>query len=556
MKKLNIFYILLLVFGLPGCYDDLGNYDYREINEIEVDSIRSLYEVDVDDSLCINPIIRGTQYSDTSRFTYEWEIANKIVDSTHNLNIVVNMSPGNKVCRYIVKDKETSVKRYYQFRLNVSSSTAGDLLMVLSKYQGRAELSYLRLDKEANWAINYYQERNGEDLGKEPQQLLPCYAESTVAYPFSCWLGRLMVLCDNQVSLFDKSTLQIDTLHPYLAGEDYTGVASYPEPDIEGYKSEYLSEVIDIWRQNAYGSGYQTNNTFCEISGGTLYTVNNVSNGVWSPNYKYKAKSPYVDGKFTNFAYWDAMTPTLTEPGKKAQYGYDPGDLIVFDEVNGRFAYANYGSVYEIKEADVKAFPGYRLFWGSATVRPNDASIAVITNGSDCKLLMLEDGKDDKDRDTKKLVGEVSGGNVVGADSKFYMMKNNEYLFFSNKNKLYLYNILNISSKSVPSEGNKVLDLSDYGYDAEVVITDVCVSRTERTLILGVSRYGSDAEAMGDEAKGDILYFDLNASTLNLTYREDKSAKGVAGIPVDVEIKYQTHWRDGIDATGSVIDKI
>ena len=121
---------------------------------------------------------------------------------------------------------------------------------------------------------------------------------------------------------------------------------------------------------------------------------------------------------------------------------------------------------------------------------------------------------------------------------------------------LHLYNILNISSKSAPSEGNKVLDLSDYGYDAEVVITDVCVSRTERTLILGVSRYGSDAEAMGDEAKGDILYFDLNASTLNLTYREDKSAKGVAGIPVDVEIKYQTHWRDGIDATGSVIDKI
>ena len=123
MKKLNIFYILLLVFGLPGCYDDLGNYDYREINEIEVDSIRSLYEVDVDDSLCINPIIRGTQYSDTSRFTYEWEIANKIVDSTHNLNIVVNMSPGNKVCRYIVKDKETSVQRYYQFRLNVRRLT-------------------------------------------------------------------------------------------------------------------------------------------------------------------------------------------------------------------------------------------------------------------------------------------------------------------------------------------------------------------------------------------------------------------------------------------------
>ena len=101
-----------------------------------------------------------------------------------------------------------------------------------------------------------------------------------------------------------------------------------------------------------------------------------------------------------------------------------------------------------------------------------------------------------------------------------------------------------------------MLDLTEYGYDAEAVITDVCVSRTEQTLILGVSRYGSDTEGNGEELKGDILYFDLNNSTLQLTYREDKSARGIAGIPVDVEIKYQTHWRDGIDATGNVIDKI
>ena len=136
MKKLNLIsFALLFILYLSGCYDDLGNYDYHEINEIEVDSIQALYERDVDDSLHICPIIRGSQYSDTSRFNYEWEIANQIVGTSHDLHIVINMTPGNKVCRYIVEDKATSERLFFQFRLKVSSTTSGDLLMVLSNYQ-------------------------------------------------------------------------------------------------------------------------------------------------------------------------------------------------------------------------------------------------------------------------------------------------------------------------------------------------------------------------------------------------------------------------------------
>ena len=71
MKKIDVLYGLFIALLLPACYDDLGNYDYHEINELEVDSIRSLYNVDIDDSLCIYPMLKGTLYSDTSRFTYQ-----------------------------------------------------------------------------------------------------------------------------------------------------------------------------------------------------------------------------------------------------------------------------------------------------------------------------------------------------------------------------------------------------------------------------------------------------------------------------------------------------
>lgn len=115
---------------------------------------------------------------------------------------------------------------------------------------------------------------------------------------------------------------------------------------------------------------------------------------------------------------------------------------------------------------------------------------------------------------------------------------------------------MNIGSGIAPAEKDKVFDLTQYGYDASAVITDICVSRTEKTMLVGVSRYGNDKEGMGDEPKGDLLYFDLDKGTVTLTYQAEKSHKGISGIPVDVEIKYQNHYRNGEDMSGVLKDNI
>ena len=61
---------------------------------------------------------------------------------------------------------------------------------------------------------------------------------------------------------------------------------------------------------------------------------------------------------------------------------------------------------------------------------------------------------------------------------------------------------------------------------------------------------------MGDEPKGDLLYFDLDKGTVTLTYQAEKSHKGISGIPVDVEIKYRNHYRNGEDMSGVLKDNI
>lgn len=553
MKRINLFWGLVIPLLSVSCYDDLGNYDYKEINEIEVDSIRAIYSCDTDDSLSIFPIIRGTLYNDTSRFSYEWEIGSKKVATTHDLQIVVDMLPGHKYSRYIVKDKSTGVKKYYEFSVNVSSSTAGDLLMVLSKYQGRAELSYLRLDKEANWAINYYQDRYEEILGTNPQELAFRYIEQSQydLYPFANAYGKMMVLADNKIRLIDKSTLMPDTITPYLTGEAYTTLASYPKPEITGYKSEFMTETVYIWRLVAYG--WQKWTYFMEISGGKLYTASQAS-AVWASSYTFQNPSPYK-GYLAPFGYWDDMSNTPND--NNTQMGYKPGDFIVFDQIHHRFAFASAYGITEIKEADLKPFPDYdNLLWGSATNISNTTSIAVLNNGDQCRLVLLQAGVDANNKATKKLSSEISAGNVIHSKSRFYMMKYNDYLLFTTGDKLYRYNLLNVSSGITPGEKDLVLKLSDYGYDATATITDLCVSRSEKTLLLGISRYGGDTEGSGEEAKGDILYFDLDATTLQLTHRPEKSHQGISGIPVNVEIKYQTFWRDGKNEKGVAVDNI
>lgn len=553
-KYLSLLSISAMISVFSACYDDLGNYDYREINELSVAGIESSYTRDVDDSLNIVPVLTGTQYSDTSRYTYKWEINSNILAESQELHLKINLTTGEKKCRYIVTDKQTGVQYYTPFRLSVRSSTAADLIVVLSKYQGRAELSYLRLDKPSDWAVNYYLGRYDKKLGTNPQQLLVCYAETKQGAPVTCPLGRLMVLCDDQIALFDKSTMMQDTLTPYLTGQAYEGIATWPPKDDEEtatYKSQFMAASVLMWRTHPYGSGFQQGEYFYEISGGKLYTVTTMTNSSNKSTFVSGKGSYYADGYLCPFGFWDNMEDKPLD--HLGEMGRTQGDFIMFDKVNERFTFYDGGFMRPV-DASLPAYPGYELIWGSATnLTPNNRSLAILGNGSQTRLVMLETGQDPESIGgqvrTKLLVKEVSGG-IITPSSKFYVPNYVDHLYFTVGNAFYCYIIGDMLGGTEPNSSNKIFDLTQFGYDANAVITDICVSRSEKTLLVGVSRYGTDTGAMSEEPLGDILYFDLDVSNKQFKYNEGKSAKGIAGIPVDVEIKYQTYWRNGCEQDG------
>ncbi len=76
--KLKYIISTLYVVGLLACYDDEGNYDYQDINEISVvDNFKEEYSAYMlADTLRISPKLNFTQDSTTEgRFEYSWYLS-------------------------------------------------------------------------------------------------------------------------------------------------------------------------------------------------------------------------------------------------------------------------------------------------------------------------------------------------------------------------------------------------------------------------------------------------------------------------------------------------
>ncbi len=136
--------VLLL---LHSCHKDLGNYDYKEINEIEIsdipDQINVLSNVD---TLVIKPKVvsktEGEIASNNEHYQFTYAISGELetgemnyhaIDSTYpkDLNYVIKLEPKVYDINFIVTDKRTGVQTLKPFKLNVTSAVT-EGWMVLS----------------------------------------------------------------------------------------------------------------------------------------------------------------------------------------------------------------------------------------------------------------------------------------------------------------------------------------------------------------------------------------------------------------------------------------
>ncbi|MCW3466140.1 PKD-like family lipoprotein [Chitinophaga nivalis] len=558
MKKIKLLSGILLVFaGLSSCYKDKGNYDYTELNELTINGLESRYERDQDDSLHIPVALQGTQYADTTQFTYEWEIGRKIVYTGKDLRMKVNLAVGEHLGRFIVTDKGNGIKAYFRFGLRVSSATAGDLLLVLSNYNGQAELSYKRLDKDGNFAVNYYRERFGEMLGSGPRSICISYNSMAKQIPFAddTTKGSLQVITAEGMRLLDKNTMGPKSYLRFITGGTFASfLPPYPVQDVSGFEPQYASYQLGMWNHNPYG-GINQDGRLLLISGGALY-FNAMSRDT---RLAYVNQKPDNDGYLAPALCYAYVNNSQQTSPVLQQRGYDVSTYaLLYDNKNGKFLYSNYGRrpltiLNKDNNEYLPSYPGYKMIYASHTSTPNKC-VAILHNGTRAKIVYLTVPGNATEQTNMPFAinGETEvSSSVINEDSRFYTMTYSPYLLFSSGTRMYRYNILNVLNNAAPSE--VIADLGAMGYSASDKINAFTVSRTERNLLMAVSRYGTATNGDGP-LRGDVVKMTFNNSTISLLF--DKKYESVSGNPVDIRIKYQTHQRDGIDKNGVPVDKI
>lgn len=146
--KNNIYWIPVFCLALFSCYDDKGNYDYRELNEIEITNIPEEIAVLANaENIVVKPKVvskeEGEIKADNPNYSFAYyynELVKDengylkctVLDSTFSkdLNIPAALSPKQYTCWFEVTDNRTEVINRQSFQLTVASSiTSGWMVL-------------------------------------------------------------------------------------------------------------------------------------------------------------------------------------------------------------------------------------------------------------------------------------------------------------------------------------------------------------------------------------------------------------------------------------------
>ncbi|WP_316748146.1 PKD-like family lipoprotein [Pedobacter gandavensis] len=166
MLNHRIYLFLLLFFTVLNysCKKDLGNYTYTEINEIKFPAeLNGKLTAFVAKEFTVKPVLSFSkdESGDTSRYLYEWSYilpapnpgsGMKVLSTSKDLNIVVNLAVGTYSGFYRVTDKQTGVQFRKAFKLEVRNEFNEGWLF-LTEVNGQAQLDMLSQQPDGQFLV-------------------------------------------------------------------------------------------------------------------------------------------------------------------------------------------------------------------------------------------------------------------------------------------------------------------------------------------------------------------------------------------------------------------
>lgn len=142
-----IFMMVVFTCLLSSCYEDKGNYDYRQMNDItiELSLPDGVDRYSLGDVLEIKPELIFAKGVESENLTYSWTFDGKEISTDRNLKWLVDEEGEKSQIRLAVKDENTGVTYFESVMVSVTSRFAESGWVVLSKNEdGTSMLAYLR----------------------------------------------------------------------------------------------------------------------------------------------------------------------------------------------------------------------------------------------------------------------------------------------------------------------------------------------------------------------------------------------------------------------------
>ncbi|MVZ61775.1 PKD-like family lipoprotein [Sphingobacterium humi] len=127
MKTLKYILFILIIGLLSACSKDLGNYDYKDVNEIIIGGLKEgdhntdrIYDLAFRDTLILNPTFHATiEGADISDLTYSWKVKGEVVSEKKDFFYIANKDYGRLNAEFVVTNQKTGLKSNYNFFVNV-----------------------------------------------------------------------------------------------------------------------------------------------------------------------------------------------------------------------------------------------------------------------------------------------------------------------------------------------------------------------------------------------------------------------------------------------------
>lgn len=186
-KSLYNICILLLVWIASGCYDDRGNYDYKDINEFAISgfngSVSDFFTYSLEDEIYIVPDIVFAD-SKELELLYEWYGDDSLISTEGELRYLAKdlKNVRHKETRSFVKlkvtDKQSGYIQLRGFNVDVTPPYCYGYVALTEDANGECEMTFLRNvwqgDELAEVKVEmdaYAQQNPGEKLGKGIERL-------------------------------------------------------------------------------------------------------------------------------------------------------------------------------------------------------------------------------------------------------------------------------------------------------------------------------------------------------------------------------------------------